>query len=144
MLQIKKDYILQIGLVPTDVLFQYTTVSFEHQTHFLTSVNVDLAVYSDCVDNVGVFSHLSEHRSGSSCIRWITAIPECQIPPATSFKTAVRIARMIYDDSKPDHDCRVTVFGTSAKFLTDLKDSNIRPSNYFAPTVKGVFIDYLW
>lgn len=42
MLQIKKDYIMQIGVVEGDILFQYTTVCFA--TEMSRSSNYGMAV----------------------------------------------------------------------------------------------------
>ncbi|KAF5026980.1 hypothetical protein F66182_1010 [Fusarium sp. NRRL 66182] len=88
MLQIKKDYMLQIDVQPGDVLFQYTTTAWIMWAFLVTAMSTGASIV--------VFS-------GSP------TYPDVKFLPSLLSKL------------------RVSVFGTSAKYLTDLMDSNHNP-----------------
>ncbi|RSL87766.1 hypothetical protein CEP52_015422 [Fusarium oligoseptatum] len=88
MLQIKKDYMLQIDVQPGDILFQYTTTAWIMWAFLLTAMGTGAKIV--------VFS-------GSP------VYPDVNFLPSLLSKQ------------------RVSVFGTSAKYLTDLMDSNHTP-----------------
>ncbi|KAF4950238.1 hypothetical protein FGADI_8326 [Fusarium gaditjirri] len=92
MLQIKKDYIMQIGVVEGDILFQYTTTAWIMWAFLLTALSTGAKVVV---------------LDGSPLYPDITYIPRL-------------LAKL-----------RVTLFGTSAKYLTDLMDYGVRPRDQF-------------
>ncbi|KAH6955732.1 acetoacetyl-synthase [Ilyonectria sp. MPI-CAGE-AT-0026] len=88
MLQVKKDYVLHIGVLPTDTLFQYTTTAWIMWAFVLTamSIGTKIVVYdgSPLYPDVRFLLKLLAHT-------------------------------------------RVSVFGTSAKHLTELMDKDTKP-----------------
>ncbi|OCK75425.1 acetoacetyl-synthase [Lepidopterella palustris CBS 459.81] len=88
LLQIKKDYMLQIGLRPGDLIFQYTTTAWIMWAFVLSALGTgaSIVVYS-----------------GSPLYPDVGFLPKL-------------LAKL-----------KVNVFGTSAKYLTDLMDSNKIP-----------------
>ncbi|KAF2491726.1 acetoacetyl-synthase [Lophium mytilinum] len=88
LLQVKKDYIVQIGLRPGDLMFQYTTTAWIMWAFVLSALGTGAAVVV---------------YSGSPLYPDVGFLPEL-------------LAKL-----------KVNVFGTSAKYLTDLMDSNKRP-----------------
>ncbi|OCL02148.1 acetoacetyl-synthase [Glonium stellatum] len=90
LLQVKKDYTLQIGLQPGDLMFQYTTTAWIMWAFVLSALSTGAAV-------VVYF--------GSPLYPDLGFLPKL-------------ISKL-----------KVNVFGTSAKYLTDLMDSNKRPQD---------------
>ncbi|KAM5383741.1 hypothetical protein ACJZ2D_001730 [Fusarium nematophilum] len=88
MLQIKKDYMVQIDVQPGDVLFQYTTTAWIMWAFLLTALSTGAKIV--------VF-------------RGSPLYPDINFLPRLLSKL------------------RVSVFGTSAKYLTDLMDSKHKP-----------------
>lgn len=111
MLQIKKDYIMHIGVVEGDVLFQYTTVSSPYRKA------------QACHSNGPQFSCFLQ----TAWIMWaflLTAL-------STGAKIVVLDGLPLYPDityiPRLLAKFKVTVFGTSAKYLTDLIDNGVQP-----------------
>ncbi|KIW30206.1 acetoacetate-CoA ligase [Cladophialophora immunda] len=88
LLQVKKDYVLHIGVLPKDILFQYTTTAWIMWAFLLTAMSIGTTIVV---------------HEGS---------PVYPDPPFL-----LKIISKI----------KVSIFGTSAKYLTDLMDSNVRP-----------------
>lgn len=88
LMQVRKDYELQIGVLPTDILFQYTTTAWIMWAFILSALG-----------------------TGCSIVLY-TGSP---VYPNVNF-----IPKLL-------SELKVTVFGTSAKYLTDLMDSGSRP-----------------
>ncbi|CZR52475.1 related to Acetoacetyl-CoA synthetase [Phialocephala subalpina] len=88
LLQVRKDYELHIGLLPSDILFQYTTTAW--------------IMWAFIISALGTGSTIILY-SGSPVYPNINFLPKL-------------ISKL-----------KVTVLGTSAKYLTELKDSGSRP-----------------
>lgn len=67
----KKDTMVGFGILPTDVYFQYTTVS---QQPIVLHVN-QLIPTLDWLDDVAIHAHRSCMRSTHCPVRWITIPP---------------------------------------------------------------------
>ena len=87
LLQVRKDYELHIGLLPSDILFQYTTTAWIMWAFIISALG-----------------------TGSTIVLY-TGSP---VYPNLNFLPSL-ISKL-----------KVTVFGTSAKYLTDLKDSGTK------------------
>ncbi|KAH6718659.1 acetoacetyl-synthase [Leptodontidium sp. MPI-SDFR-AT-0119] len=90
LLQVRKDYELHIGLLPSDILFQYTTTAWIMWAFIISALG-----------------------TGSTIVLY-TGSP---VYPNVNFLPSL-ISKL-----------KVTVFGTSAKYLTDLKDSGRKVSS---------------
>lgn len=88
LMQVRKDYELQIGVLPTDVLFQYTTTAWIMWAFILSAMGTGCSIVL---------------YTGSP------VYPNAQFLP------------------KLISTLKVSVFGTSAKYLTDLKDTGSKP-----------------
>ena len=88
LLQVKKDYVLHIGLQPQDTLFQYTTTAWIMWAFILSALSVGTKIIL---------------YSGSPVYPNVNFLPRL-------------ISKL-----------KVTIFGTSAKYLTDLQDSGSEP-----------------
>ena len=88
LLQVRKDYELHIGLLPSDILFQYTTTAW--------------IMWAFIISALGTGSTIVLY-SGSPVYPNVNFLP--------------RLVSKL----------KVSVLGTSAKYLTDLKDSGSRP-----------------
>lgn len=92
MLQVRKDYELELGLLPTDIIFQYTTTAWIIWAFVLSALG-----------------------TGSTVVLY-TGSP---VYPNVKFLPKL-VAKL-----------KVNVFGTSAKYLTDLKDSGSQPRDEY-------------
>jgi acetoacetyl-CoA synthetase len=92
LLQVRKDYELHIGLLPSDILFQYTTTAW--------------IMWAFIISALGTGSTIVLY-SGSPVYPNVNFLP--------------RLVSKL----------KVSVLGTSAKYLTDLKDSGSRPRSDF-------------